>query len=102
MDLIRDILDKQLIDCTNTKIGKVDGLVSPLPPDRAEPNLTLRFEGPVDNLLPGLPLLRLLLVRVLDRLESSVSGSGTIHQEYGGAPAPPAPPAPPAKVGKKT
>jgi sporulation protein YlmC with PRC-barrel domain len=28
MDLIRDVLDKQLLDRTNTKIGKVDGLVA--------------------------------------------------------------------------
>lgn len=28
MDLIRDVLDKQLIDRTNAKIGKVDGLVA--------------------------------------------------------------------------
>ncbi len=30
MDLIRDILDKQLVDRRETKIGKVDGLVAEL------------------------------------------------------------------------
>ena len=32
MHLIRDVLDKQLIDRTNTKIGKVDGLVALIGP----------------------------------------------------------------------
>src|SRR5438045_1737116 len=34
-DLIRDILDKQLVDRNQRKMGKVDGLVIELNPDRA-------------------------------------------------------------------
>ena len=30
MDLLRDLLDKQVLDCKQVKIGKVDGLVAEL------------------------------------------------------------------------
>jgi hypothetical protein len=33
MDLLRDLLDKQLVDRNQVKIGKVDGLVAELKPD---------------------------------------------------------------------
>ena len=34
MHLVRDLLDKQLVDCENRRIGKVDGVVLQLREDR--------------------------------------------------------------------
>ncbi|WP_136620827.1 MULTISPECIES: hypothetical protein [Mesorhizobium] len=34
MDLLRDLLDKQVVDRKQVKIGKVDGLVAELRPDK--------------------------------------------------------------------
>ena len=44
MDLIRDVLDNQLVDCHQRRMGKVDGIVVQIP-DRGQPKLAFLETG---------------------------------------------------------
>jgi sporulation protein YlmC with PRC-barrel domain len=63
MELIRDLLDKQIVDRNKTKIGKVDGIVMQLRPGRqpriafietGAMSLARRLGGPMQSLLQRL------------------------------------------------
>jgi sporulation protein YlmC with PRC-barrel domain len=67
MELIRDLLDKQVVDRRQTKIGKVDGIVMQLRPGR-QPRIVFVEIGAMSLARRLGPRMQRLLVRLSQRL----------------------------------
>lgn len=72
MELIRDLLDKQVVDRRQTKIGKVDGIVIQLRPD-GQPRIVFVEIGAVSLARRLGPRMERLVSRVWGRLSGGKS-----------------------------
>src|ERR1044071_4015373 len=66
MDIIRDVLDKQLIDANQEKIGKVDGLIMAVP-EKGQPYLAAIEVGTITLARRLSPRLASILKNLLQR-----------------------------------